>query len=61
MSRRTNRCVGSSGCGYHYQLLGDLCGQCVNGTGVSLDLQSCSSVPCFAGLISFLLLSCKWV
>ena len=44
---------------YHSLLSGDLCGQCTEERGVTLDLQSCSTIDCTAGLVLFIALSCE--
>ena len=40
--------------------LGLLCGTCVDGHGVTLDLQTCSSTSCTAGLVLFVFF-CKYI
>lgn len=47
---------GGGGCGQSSLCPGDLCGECEDGRGVTLDLQSCSTTSCIAGLILFIFL-----
>ena len=41
---------------WHLFFAGDLCGECSEGRGVTLDLTSCSDTSCYIGLGVFLFL-----